>query len=84
MTKAELMKVADFTVIKDTVGKVTFLGYTDVRGLDLDKIINFKEREIVIYADDNDKPPIGEGIYCFFHFISNNIRFKQKSRNNAL
>jgi len=62
MTKDELMSVDDFTVIKEDVGKVTFLGQTDVRGLDLDRIVTFKDREIIVYPNENDKPAIGEGL----------------------
>lgn len=62
MTKAELMRVKDFTVAKDSVGKVTFVGFTDVRGLDIDKIVLFKEREIVIYPSEDGKPPVGQGL----------------------
>jgi hypothetical protein len=70
MTKQELMKVRDFTVTKENVGRVTFLGNTDVRGLDIDKIVQFKEREIVIYPNDADKPPVGQGVtrlYCYLY-----------------
>jgi len=62
MTKEELISVYDFTVIKDDVGKVTFLGPTDVRGLDLDRIVSFKDREIIVYPNEKDKPAIGEGL----------------------
>jgi hypothetical protein len=62
MTKDELMSVDDFTVLKEDVGKVTFLGQTDVRGLDLDRIVSFKDREIVIYPNEKDKPAIGDGL----------------------
>jgi len=62
MTKEELMTVDNFTVLKEDVGKVTFLGQTDVRGLDIDRIISFKDREIIVYPNDQDKPAIGEGL----------------------
>jgi hypothetical protein len=62
MTKDELMNVRNFTILKDDVGKVTFMGTTDVIGLDIDRIVSFKEREIVVYPNENDKPVIGEGL----------------------
>jgi len=62
MTKDELMNVRDFTVFKEDVGKVTFLGTTDVRGLDIDRIVAFKDREIVVYPNESDKPIVGEGL----------------------
>jgi hypothetical protein len=62
MTKEELMSVRDFTVVKDDVGKVTFPGTTDVIGLDIDRIVAFRDREIVVYPNESDKPSIGEGL----------------------
>jgi len=62
MTKDELMSVRDFTVIKDDVGKVTFKGATDVIGLDIDRIVAFKDREIIVYPNESDKPTVGEGL----------------------
>jgi nuclear pore complex protein Nup98-Nup96 len=62
MTKDELMNVRDFTVFKDDVGRVIFMGTTDVRGLDIDRIVAFKDREIVVYPNESDKPTVGEGL----------------------
>jgi len=62
MTKNELMAVEDFTVLKEDVGKVKFPGTTDVRGLDIDKIVSFKDREIIVYPNEKDKPAVGEGL----------------------
>jgi len=62
MTKSELMAVEDFSVLKEDVGKVKFPGTTDVIGLDLDKIVSFKDREIIVYPNENDKPEIGKGL----------------------
>lgn len=69
MTKDELMNVNDFTVLKEDVGKITFPGLTDVRGLDLDRIISFKDREITLYPNDSDKPANGEGTKYFSQFL---------------
>lgn len=83
MTKDELMNVNDFTISKEDVGKVTFPGLTDVRGLDLDRIVSFKDREITLYPNDSDKPASGEGMIFpdIFLYSLLILRFKQTSRH---
>uniref|UniRef100_A0A2S2R5G1 Nuclear pore complex protein Nup98-Nup96 n=1 Tax=Sipha flava TaxID=143950 RepID=A0A2S2R5G1_9HEMI len=34
----------------------------NVAGLDLDSIVHIRHREIIIYQDDENKPPLGEGL----------------------
>ncbi|CAD6339987.1 unnamed protein product [Miscanthus lutarioriparius] len=36
--------------------------YEDVRCLDLESIVEFNNREVIVYKDDNKKPPVGEGL----------------------
>jgi len=53
--------VRDFTVGREGYGEVKFLGITDVYGLDLDKIIFFRRREVEVYPDEyENKPAVGE------------------------
>jgi len=33
-----------------------------VRCLDLKSIVEFSNREVIVYKDDNKKPPVGEGL----------------------
>ncbi|OIT35661.1 PREDICTED: nuclear pore complex protein NUP96 [Nicotiana attenuata] len=54
--------VQDFTVGRFGYGFVKFFGETDVRGLDLDRIVTFSRHEVVVYEDENYKPPVGEGL----------------------
>ena len=54
--------VPNFTVGRIGYGSVRFLNKTDVRGLDLDKIVKFHRNEIVVYGDENDKPAVGQGL----------------------
>lgn len=59
MTEEELMVVENFTV-KSEFGQIIFEGKTDVRGLDLDEIIEIRHEEIVVYSDDDNKPEVGQ------------------------
>ncbi|KAG0413302.1 hypothetical protein HPB47_009543, partial [Ixodes persulcatus] len=54
--------VDGFTVARDGYGNAYFPGRTDVTGLNLDEIVHFRRREIIIYPEDDDKPPVGEGL----------------------
>ena len=39
-----------------------FLGDVDLYGMDLDKTVFFRRKEIVVYPDDSIKPPQGQGL----------------------
>ncbi|XP_009614898.1 nuclear pore complex protein NUP96 [Nicotiana tomentosiformis] len=62
MSPGYCSSVQDFTVGRFGYGFVKFFGETDVRGLDLDRIVTFSRHEVVVYEDENDKPPVGEGL----------------------
>ncbi|KQJ89587.2 hypothetical protein BRADI_4g26840v3 [Brachypodium distachyon] len=55
-------RVKDFVVGRRGYGSIKFLGETDVRGLDVESIVEFNQREVVVYKDDSKKPPVGEGL----------------------
>ncbi|KAK8450285.1 hypothetical protein SEVIR_7G340584v4 [Setaria viridis] len=55
-------RVKDFVVGRHGYGSIKFLGETDVRGLDLESIVEFNNREVIVYKDDSKKPPVGEGL----------------------
>lgn len=57
-----LARVENFTVGRRGVGTVRWLAPVDVRGLDLDALVKFQPREIRVYLDEEDKPPVGEGL----------------------
>lgn len=57
MTEAELMAVNNFTVKREDVGSVKFLTPVDVRGLDIDSIIEFSKHSIVVYPDEGKPKP---------------------------
>ncbi|KAK9688665.1 hypothetical protein RND81_09G002000 [Saponaria officinalis] len=54
--------VKDFSVGRQGFGSIKFLGETDVRGLDLETLIQFNDREVIVYMDDSHKPPVGQGL----------------------
>jgi len=54
--------VKDFVVGRRGYGWVKFEGETDVRGLDLDTLIHFNAREVIVYMDEKAKPPVGQGL----------------------
>ncbi|XP_071698350.1 uncharacterized protein [Rutidosis leptorrhynchoides] len=54
--------VKDFVIGRHGYGSIKFLGETDVRNLDLEKLIQFNYREVIVYMDERMKPPVGEGL----------------------
>uniref|UniRef100_A0A6B2KWK9 Peptidase S59 domain-containing protein n=1 Tax=Arcella intermedia TaxID=1963864 RepID=A0A6B2KWK9_9EUKA len=49
-------------ITKQKVGEVRFHGETDVLGLDLDRIVFFKEKAVEVYPVDCEKPPVGQNL----------------------
>ncbi|KAK9145253.1 hypothetical protein Sjap_005156 [Stephania japonica] len=54
--------VRDFVVGRHGYGSIRFVGETDVRRLDLESLIQFNNREVIVYMDENKKPPVGQGL----------------------
>ncbi|KAJ8768322.1 hypothetical protein K2173_021475 [Erythroxylum novogranatense] len=54
--------VKDFVVGRHGFGHIKFLGETDVRCLDLESLVQFNNREVIVYMDDSKKPPVGQGL----------------------
>lgn len=54
--------VPNFTIGREGYGNVFFGKEMDVAGLNLDEIVHFRNKEIIIYPDDDNKPPIGQGL----------------------
>ncbi|THU66371.1 hypothetical protein C4D60_Mb05t13440 [Musa balbisiana] len=55
-------RVPDFTVGRVGYGHIKFLGNTDVRWLNLDQIVKFDRHCVVVYGNEADKPPVGQGL----------------------
>ncbi|TYK01639.1 nuclear pore complex protein NUP98A-like [Cucumis melo var. makuwa] len=54
--------VKDFVVGRHGYGSIKFFGETDVRRLDLESIVQFNNREVIVYLDESKKPPCGQGL----------------------
>ncbi|KAK6139500.1 hypothetical protein DH2020_026760 [Rehmannia glutinosa] len=55
-------RVNNFVVGRLGYGNIKFLGETDVRYLDLESVVQFNDREVIVYADDRKKPPVGQSL----------------------
>ncbi|XP_070502956.1 nuclear pore complex protein Nup98-Nup96 [Chironomus tepperi] len=55
-------KVPNFTIGRRGYGNVYFDEEIDVAGMNLDEICHFRNKEIILYQDDDNKPPVGEGL----------------------
>nr|XP_046267298.1 nuclear pore complex protein Nup98-Nup96 isoform X3 [Scatophagus argus] len=54
--------VENFSVGRKGYGSVFFPGEVNVTGLNLDHIVHFRRKEVIVYPDDKNKPPEGEGL----------------------
>ncbi|XP_034746769.1 nuclear pore complex protein Nup98-Nup96 [Etheostoma cragini] len=54
--------VDNFTVGRKGYGSIFFPGEVNVTGLNLDEIVHFRRKEVIVYPDDKNKPPQGEGL----------------------
>ncbi|XP_033491350.2 nuclear pore complex protein Nup98-Nup96 isoform X1 [Epinephelus lanceolatus] len=54
--------VENFTVGRKGYGSIFFPGEVNVTGLNLDEIVHFRRKEVIVYPDDKNKPAEGEGL----------------------
>lgn len=54
--------IPNFTIGREGYGNVYFPDSFDVYGLNLDEIVHFRHKEVIIYPDDEKKPPVGQGL----------------------
>ncbi|XP_057463018.1 nuclear pore complex protein NUP98A-like isoform X2 [Actinidia eriantha] len=54
--------VKDFVVGRNGYGSIRFIEETDVRCLDLESVVQFNNREVIVYMDESKKPPVGQGL----------------------
>ncbi|KAL6986547.1 hypothetical protein U1Q18_019905 [Sarracenia purpurea var. burkii] len=55
-------RVKNFVVGRHGYGSIRFVGETDVRRLDLESLVQFNNREVIVYMDESRKPPVGQGL----------------------
>lgn len=54
--------VDNFTIGREGYGNVYFSERMDVANLQLDEVVFFRNKEVIIYPMDDQKPPVGEGL----------------------
>ncbi|OXB66599.1 UNVERIFIED_CONTAM: hypothetical protein H355_011858, partial [Colinus virginianus] len=54
--------VMDFTIGRKGYGSIFFEGEVNLTNLNLDDIVHIRRKEVIVYPDDDKKPPIGEGL----------------------
>uniref|UniRef100_A0A674INM7 Nuclear pore complex protein Nup98-Nup96 n=1 Tax=Terrapene triunguis TaxID=2587831 RepID=A0A674INM7_9SAUR len=54
--------VTDFTIGRKGYGSIYFEGEVNLTNLNLDEIVHIRRKEVIVYPDDDQKPPIGEGL----------------------
>lgn len=54
--------VKNFTIGRDGYGNVFYNEPMDVSNLNLDEIVFFRNKEVIIYPLDDNKPPVGSGL----------------------
>ncbi|XP_014242477.1 nuclear pore complex protein Nup98-Nup96 isoform X1 [Cimex lectularius] len=54
--------VDNFTIGRLNYGNIFYPDSFDVAGLNLDEIVHFRHKEVVVYPDDEKKPPVGKDL----------------------
>ncbi|CDR96653.1 Nucleoporin2, putative [Babesia bigemina] len=62
MSDKQLANVMDFQVIREGFGDILWPGYTDVRQLNLDNIVDIAHRKVTMYGNTSRVHPVGEGL----------------------
>ncbi|AFZ81578.1 hypothetical protein BEWA_009920 [Theileria equi strain WA] len=62
MNDKQLSEVLDFQIIHDEYGDILWPGYTDLRSLNLDEIIDISYRKITAYSNTAMVHPVGRGL----------------------
>ncbi|KAH8381827.1 hypothetical protein KR009_000454 [Drosophila setifemur] len=76
--------VPNFTIGREGYGNVFFGKEFDVAGLNLDEIVHFRNKEIIIYPDDDNKPPIGQGLNRDAQVTLDQVWPLDKSKHEAI
>uniref|UniRef100_A0A1I7VTA0 Nuclear pore complex protein Nup98-Nup96 n=1 Tax=Loa loa TaxID=7209 RepID=A0A1I7VTA0_LOALO len=57
--------VSGFTIRRLAFGSVFWPGPFDLCNVNLDKVVHFRQHEVIVYPDDNAKPPVGQELNRF-------------------
>ena len=61
-----------------------FLGDADVRGLDIDSVIEIDDWDVIVYLDDSRRPPFGQCRYKPPVVTHLNVKFIDKKTRERL
>ncbi|OBS74662.1 hypothetical protein A6R68_14816 [Neotoma lepida] len=56
--------VSDFTIGRKGYGSIYFEGDVNLTNLNLDDIVHIRRKEVIVYVDDNQKPPVDKTSRC--------------------
>ncbi|KYB29624.1 hypothetical protein TcasGA2_TC013629 [Tribolium castaneum] len=76
--------VQGLTIGRRGYGNVHFPDLINIANMNLDEIVHFRHREVIIYPDDNKKPPVGEGLNRRAQVTLDKIYPREKGTNNYI
>lgn len=62
MSRDELSHVEEFTIGRKSKGEILWLEPVDLRGVNFDNVVQIKDREVSVYPQSDDVPPVGQGL----------------------
>ncbi|XP_029457822.1 nuclear pore complex protein Nup98-Nup96 isoform X2 [Rhinatrema bivittatum] len=54
--------VKDFTIGRKGYGSIFFEGDVNLTNMNLDEVVHIRRKEVIVYLDDAQKPPVGKGL----------------------
>lgn len=52
----------NFTIGREGYGNIFFPEPFNIQNLNLDELVHIRHKEVIVYPDDDDKPPLGQGL----------------------
>ncbi|KAH7302584.1 hypothetical protein KP509_23G078300 [Ceratopteris richardii] len=77
-------RLKGFEVGRQGYGFIKFLDDVDVRGLDVESVIQFNKCEVLVYMDESKKPPPGVGLNKPAEITLLNVRYIDKKTGQHL